>query len=71
MDKLWAVAVYNNFEGTILLEFVRSNSWHGAMAQHTALKDFTDAIDFTTMETAKQSVFNQDSSVEVVEVPGE
>lgn len=66
--KKWAVGYISFFDNEMSIEIVEADSWHAALSQHSKMTDHLDAVDFTTKETAKQTMFDQDSMVDVVEI---
>lgn len=69
MEKQWAVACMDFYNSEMSIVVVRSNSWHGAMQQHPMLAGTDVTLDYTTQETAKQTAFDLDMVVGVVEIP--
>lgn len=66
----WAIAHISFYDNELRIEIVESDSWHGALSQHSQLRDGdTDYIDYTSLETAKKSAFDQDAMVDVIKIP--
>lgn len=64
--KKFAVGFYSLFTNELKVEIIEAEDWYSAMMKHSGVKDFE--LPATSLEKAKEEMFNCDAGIDVVEI---
>ena len=70
MMKRWAVGYINFYDNDLVIEIVEAADWRAALCAHSKLADMAEIVlNCADLEAAKVEAFDQDSMIDVVEIP--